>query len=70
MNEDPFKDSRPAALNRLLDAVAEGGVTDVALPSGDAAEIAEYVRLIECAAVTVAAAFDALRGGGWLHTDG
>ena len=60
MNVDPFRDSRPAALNRLLDVAAEGGTNDLVLPSANVAEIVEYVRLLEIAAVTVAAALDAL----------
>lgn len=59
---DPFEDSRPAALNRLLDAVAEGGTTDVVLSSGEAGEVGEYVKLLEVAALTVAVTLDVLRG--------
>jgi uncharacterized protein YbjQ (UPF0145 family) len=60
---DPFRDSRPAALNRLLDAAAEGGTTAVVLPSGDAEAVAEYVRLLEIAAVTVATALELIYTG-------
>ena len=60
MNVDPFRDTRPAALNRLLDVAVEGGTNDLVLPSAHVAEIVEYVQLLEIAAVTVAAALDAL----------